>query len=73
MPRHDVEGLGENMTGQLVILEHMSKGIDSGGEKQPGTNFCEAFKSFTASIAFKDSSRTGESVWLPDYYTDILK
>ncbi|MFX0103432.1 MAG: Gfo/Idh/MocA family protein [Candidatus Hodarchaeota archaeon] len=71
LPRNDIEGL-ENMAGQQVILEQMSRGIDSGGEKQPGTNFCEAFKSFAATQAFKESSYTGKAVWVPDYWKHFL-
>ncbi|MBD3351791.1 MAG: hypothetical protein GF364_09930 [Candidatus Lokiarchaeota archaeon] len=72
LPRHDVEGLDSGMNGQLVILEQMSKGIDSGGEKQPQTNFCEGFKSFAATQAFKESSYTGKAVWVPDYWKHFL-
>jgi predicted dehydrogenase len=72
MPRSDVEGLDGTKTGQLVILEQMSRGIDSGGQKQPGTNFCEGFKSFAATQAFKESSYTGKAVWVPDYWKHFL-
>lgn len=72
LPRHDVEGLDSAYTGQLVILEQMSQGIDSGGEKQPGTNFCEGFKSFAATQAVKQSSYTGQAVWVPDLWKHLL-
>ncbi len=72
LPRHDVEGNGSTIVGQLVILSMMSEGIDSGGEKQPGTNFCEGFKSFAATQAFKESSYTGKAVWVPDYWKHFL-
>lgn len=74
MPRQDVEKLDPKgrITGQLVILEQMSRGIDSGGQKQPGTNFCEGFKSFAATQAFKESSYTGKAVWVPDYWKHFL-
>ncbi|MHA1681325.1 MAG: Gfo/Idh/MocA family protein [Promethearchaeota archaeon] len=69
-------GTMENMnvpyTGQAMILEMMSRGIDSGGEEQPGTNFKEAFKSFAVSVACKQSSFNGESVWVPDYWKHML-
>jgi len=63
---------GTNYTGQEVILDMMSKGIDSGGEQQPGTNFCEAFKSFAVSVACSESSRFGKTVWVPDYWKGLL-
>ncbi|MHA1870556.1 MAG: Gfo/Idh/MocA family protein, partial [Promethearchaeota archaeon] len=62
LPQQDVENLGTNYTGQLIILEQMKRGIDSGGEKQPGTNFVEGFKSFAVSMAIKESSELGISV-----------
>ncbi len=72
MPRHDVEGFDQKV-GQQVILEQMSRGIDSGGEIQPGTNFCEGFKSFSATQAFKESSYTGNAVWVPKYWDHFLE
>jgi predicted dehydrogenase len=68
-----VEGLGINGDGQQVILEMMIRGIDSKGKVQPGTNFCESFKSFAASMAAIESSRTGKSVWVPDYWKGLLE
>ncbi len=72
MPRGDVAGNKNNWNGQMIILEQMSKGIDSGGQKQPETNFKEGFKSFAATIAFKESSYTGKTVWVPDYWKHFL-
>jgi predicted dehydrogenase len=74
MLRHDVAGTdpAKGYSGQLVILEQMSKGIDSGGKKQPETNFKEGFKSFAATQAFKESSYTGKTVWVPDYWKNFL-
>ncbi len=46
----DVENMGTNYTGQGIILEQMSRGINSGGEIQPITNFKEGFKSFAVSM-----------------------
>ncbi|MFX0102204.1 MAG: Gfo/Idh/MocA family protein [Candidatus Hodarchaeota archaeon] len=67
-----MEGLNVPYTGQEMILEMMSRGIDSGGEKQPGTNFKEAFKSFAVSQACKESSFTGNTIWVPNYWKDFL-
>ncbi len=64
---------GQQYTGQEAILEMMSKGIDSKGQKQPGTNFCEAFKSFAVSVACSESSRYGKTVWVPDYWKNLLE
>ena len=72
LPRHDVEGMDSSKTGQLVILEQMSKGIDSGGEVQPLTNFCEGFKSFAATQAFKESSYTGQAINPQKYWKHFL-
>ncbi|GAB4313962.1 MAG: Gfo/Idh/MocA family oxidoreductase [Promethearchaeota archaeon] len=71
LPQADVEDLGTNYEGQMVILEMMSRGIDSGGKEQPGNNFVDAFKSFAVSMAAIESSRTGRSVWVPDYWKDL--
>lgn len=70
MPRQDVEG--GKYQGQLVILEQMSRGIDSGGKLQPGTNFCEGFKTFAATQALKESSHTGQAVWVPNLWKHLL-
>jgi predicted dehydrogenase len=66
-----MEGIGD-FTGDSMILEMMSRGIDSGAQKQPGTNFKEAFKSFVVSVACKESSFQGTSVWVPKYWKDFL-
>ena len=62
---------GTPYTGQLVILDQMSKAIESNGKKQPDTNFLEGFKSFAVTMAAIESSRSGKSVWLPDYWKDL--
>ena len=67
-----MEGLDVPHTGQAMILEQMSRGIDSGGEIQPGTNYKEAFKSFAVSVACKESSFTGKAIWVPDYWKNLL-
>src|SRR5271157_387907 len=61
-----------NYEGDGMILEMMSRGIDSGGQIQPGTNFLEAFKSFVVSVACKESSFTGQSIWVPNYWKNFL-
>ncbi|MHA1732535.1 MAG: Gfo/Idh/MocA family protein [Promethearchaeota archaeon] len=71
LPVADVENLGTNFTGQEIILEMMKRGIDSGGKQQPGTHFAEAFKSFSVAMACSESSRTGKTVWVPDYWKDM--
>jgi predicted dehydrogenase len=56
---------------QGVILEQMSRGIDSKGKIQPDTCFKEAFKSFSVSMAAIESSHTGQAVWVPKYWEDL--
>jgi predicted dehydrogenase len=73
MPQQDVENMGTDYVDQCVILEQMSRGIDSGGQKQPGTNFCEGFKSFAVSMACVESSFAGKAVFVPDYWKNLLK
>ena len=72
MPQQNVEGCDAKYTGQLVILEQMSKGIESGGKIQPQTNFCEGFKTFAATQALKQSSYSGQAVWVPDLWKHLL-
>ncbi len=72
-PVSDVENLGTDLEGDSIILEMMSRGIDSNGEKQPGTNFKEAFRSFAVSVAANESSRYGTTVWVPNYWKDWLE
>jgi predicted dehydrogenase len=67
----NVEDCG-NYTGQGVILEMMKRGIESKGKKQPGTHFAEAFKSFAVSQAAIESSRTGQTIFVPDYWKNFL-
>ena len=55
--------MGTNYTGQGIILEQMSRGINSGGEIQPMTNFKEGFKSFAVSMGAIESSFTGQVFW----------
>jgi predicted dehydrogenase len=71
LPVSDVENLGTNFTGQSIILEQMALGIESKGKRQPGTNFCQAFKSFAVAMGASESSRTGKTVWIPDYWKDL--
>ncbi|GAB4309652.1 MAG: hypothetical protein Kow0069_09060 [Promethearchaeota archaeon] len=71
LPVPDVENLGTNFTGQEIILEMVSRGIDSGGKEQPGTHFAEAFKSFAVTMACRESSFTGKAVHPPKYWADL--
>ena len=67
-----IEGLDDKLDGQSVILEMMSRGINSKGKQQPGTHFAEAFKSFAVSQACIEASRTGETIWVPDYWKGLI-
>ncbi|MHA1731854.1 MAG: Gfo/Idh/MocA family protein [Promethearchaeota archaeon] len=68
MPQMDVMNLGTDYLGQEIILEMMKRSIDSGGKEQPDNNFVDAFKSFAVSMGAIESSRTGNVVWIPDYW-----
>lgn len=72
MPQGDIENMGTNYTGQEIILEQMKRGINSNGKIQPGTCFREAYKSFAVAMAASESSRSGKTVWVPDYWKDWL-
>jgi predicted dehydrogenase len=71
LPQADVMHLGTNYDGQGIILEMTKRSIESKGRYQPETNFKEAFKSFAISMAAVESSRTGQSVWVPKYWEDL--
>ena len=71
MPQTDVLNLGTDFVSQENMLEQMKISIDSKGQKQPNTNFAEAFKSFSVSMAAIDSSRTGKTIWVPDYWKNM--
>lgn len=72
MPQSDIENLGTDYDGEKIILEQMSRGIDSKGKKQPGTNFKEAFKSFAVAMAARESSERGCAVNPMKYWKDWL-
>lgn len=67
-----MEGIDVNLTDQGFLLEMMKRGIESDGKIQPGTHFAEAFKSFAVSMAAIESSRTGNTIWVPDYWKGFL-
>jgi predicted dehydrogenase len=71
MPQSDIENLGTNFDGQRIILEQVKRCIDSKGKKQPNNNFLDVFKSFAAVMGAIESSRTGKTVWVPDFWKDL--
>lgn len=71
LPQNDIGGLDKPYQGQTYLLEDMKRCIDSNGERQPGTNFKEAFKSFAVSMGAIESSRTGQAIWVPDYWKGL--
>ena len=71
MPQGDIENLGTTYTGHGVMLEMYKRGIEDGGKTQCGTRFPEAFKSFAVAMGAMESSRTGKTVWVPDYWKDL--
>jgi predicted dehydrogenase len=68
---NSIENLGVPYTGQGILLEMAKRSMDSKGKNQPGTHFAEAFKSFAITMAAIESSRTGNSVWVPKYWEDL--
>jgi predicted dehydrogenase len=68
-----IEGLDVPFTGQGIILEMMSRSIESKGKNQPGTNFQEAFKSFCGSMAAIKSSHSGKAIYVPDMWEGLLE
>jgi hypothetical protein len=67
-----IEGLDVPYENQGILLEMMKRGIESKGKVQPGTHFAEAFKSFAVSMGAIESSRTGNTIWVPDYWDGLL-
>jgi predicted dehydrogenase len=61
----------DEFTDQILILDQMKKGIDSKGKDQPQTNFKDAIKSFAISRGIVESSKTGNAVYLPDYWKNL--
>ncbi|MHA1732534.1 MAG: Gfo/Idh/MocA family protein [Promethearchaeota archaeon] len=71
LPDSDIEKMGVKYQEQAMILEMTKRCIDSGGKQQPGTNFLDTFKSFAATRACVESSRTGKAVFVPKYWEDL--
>ncbi len=71
MPDHNVCNLGTKYDAQMIILEQMSRSIESGGEKQPDNNFLDVYRSFAAVIGMIESSRTGKTIYVPDYWKNM--
>ncbi len=67
----DVEYNEDGRSGQLMILEQMSKGIDSKGKYQPDTNFKDAFKTFCVVAALKESYKHKKAVYIPKYWKNL--
>ncbi len=67
-PQLDICNLGTKYMDQRIILEQMSRGIDSKGKNQPDNNFKDVFKSFAAVMGAIESSRTGKAIFVPDYW-----
>ena len=72
LPDGNIANLGTAYEGQMIILEQMSRGIDSKGKIQPDNNFKDVFKSFAAVMGAIESSRTGKTVYVPDYWKNLL-
>jgi predicted dehydrogenase len=72
LPQDNIANLGVPYDGQRIILEQMSRGIDSKGKKQPDNNFKDVFKSFAAVMGAIDSTRTGRAIYVPEYWKNML-
>ncbi|NMC07163.1 MAG: Gfo/Idh/MocA family oxidoreductase [Candidatus Lokiarchaeota archaeon] len=66
-----VEHMGTPYDGQGIILEQVNRCIDSRGKNQALNKFADIFKSFSVSMAAIESSRTGNTIWVPDYWKDM--
>ncbi len=66
-----IEHMGTNYDGQGIILEQVRRCMESKGKIKPQNCFEDIFKSFAISQAAIESSRTGNSVWVPDYWKDM--
>lgn len=65
-----IEGY-EKYQGHGTMLEMYKKGIEDNCKTQCGTHFREAIKSFSIAMAAMDASRSGNTIWVPDYYKDL--
>ncbi|MBD3353308.1 MAG: hypothetical protein GF364_17640 [Candidatus Lokiarchaeota archaeon] len=66
----NIENRGSGYIDQAYILEQMYQGIKSKGKKQPTGNFEDSFKSFIVTRGAILSSRSGKSIWLPQYWLE---
>ncbi|MBD3187183.1 hypothetical protein GF325_10170 [Candidatus Bathyarchaeota archaeon] len=71
MDAGDIEHMGTDYQSQMIILEQVSRSIDSGGKNQPLNRFTDIFKSFAVSMCAIESSRTGKAVWVPDTWKGL--
>jgi predicted dehydrogenase len=67
----DVENNENKYSDLMLILEQFSKGIDSKGQLQPGTNIKDSIKSFSISMGIRESFQTKQAVFLPKYWENL--
>jgi predicted dehydrogenase len=68
--RNDVQHHPKGYIDQMFMLDDLHKCIESGGKQQPGTCFEEAYKSFLVTRLAVESSKTGKTMWAPNYWPD---
>jgi predicted dehydrogenase len=64
----DIEGNPQNYNDQMYLLDEFARCIESKGNIQPMINFEEGLKSFLVARGAIESSKTGNTVWLPKYW-----
>lgn len=68
---NDIEYNEKNYSAEMYLLEEMLIGIKSKGEKQPQTNFADAFKSFAVTRAIVESYNQKKAIYLPKYWKNL--
>ncbi len=68
-----IMGNEKKLMDQLWILQEMYDGIKSKGEKQPSMNFKDAYNSFIICRAAVESSKTGKSIWMPQFWRNPIE
>jgi predicted dehydrogenase len=73
--RTDIENTKKNYSDQMYILEELYDCIKSGTKdakksKQPMINFEQGYKTFLVTRCAIESSKTGNTIWVPKYWLE---
>ncbi|MEX2684866.1 MAG: hypothetical protein Q6373_025050, partial [Candidatus Sigynarchaeota archaeon] len=68
--RTDVQHHAKGYIDQMFMLDDLHQCIESGGKRQPATSFEEAYRSFLVTRLAVESSRTGRTLWIPNYWLE---